>query len=122
MGAVFFLLMAADECHLICYVFLCISDIEVVLSNRLFDVEQFHTLHGPGALIATPLPGADAPPARNAIGGYTSTAVGAFLVDLDVQPATPVELRCAACTLFACPAKMQSSSTAPVSYSNVLGA
>ncbi|CAL8470443.1 g9985 [Coccomyxa elongata] len=64
-----------------------------IADQRLFDVEHFHKVHGPGALIATPLPGREGPPVRNAAGGYTSTSLGALLVNLDLEPATPVDLR-----------------------------
>ncbi|BDA51559.1 hypothetical protein COCOBI_19-1150 [Coccomyxa sp. Obi] len=61
--------------------------------QRLFDVEQYHALHGPGALIATPLLACEGPPMRNAAGGYTSTTFGALLADLDVLPGTSEDLR-----------------------------
>ncbi len=69
------------------------SSFQLIPIRRLFDVEHFHSMLGPGALIATPLPGGDFPPEFSAIGDYTSTAVGALIVDLDLQPATPVDLR-----------------------------
>lgn len=57
-------------------------------------MELFHLLHGSGALVATPLPGAGGRYVRNAAGGYTSTFLGALLVDLNLEAGTPVDLRC----------------------------
>ncbi len=58
-------------------------------------MRQFHARYGAGALVATPLLAGQGTNPHVEIKGITEgKAFGALLVDLDLEPGTPVDLRC----------------------------
>jgi hypothetical protein len=61
---------------------------------RFYDVEAFHAQYGAGALVATPLfSSQEAERLGESYGNAGKKAFGVLLVDLDVQPGTPMDYR-----------------------------
>lgn len=57
-------------------------------------MENFHAKYGAGALVATPLLSSSSRRVKGLKGLHEHKSFGALLVDLDLQPGTPIDLRC----------------------------